>query len=282
MSLQSEIEEMKKQLAETPAEEVEEEEIVEEATEGEDAEEVEEKTESPAEKENDGEEKKEVEAEKVEEEKPDHAAFAKMRRDKAAAEKRAEDAEARASKMVEKEPVESEETQPHELPPEVAELLADHQMTKAEREFQDFEAEVLRKNKDYPAVAEQYSAVIEEGIRARNPLKSDREVRSMAKRAILETAGELLRKGYENPVEEMFIRAKERGYGKAREVEAKAEEKVVKPDLAKVAENRKRSAGMAGAAGREDGLISKKAAADMSPAEWKQLDPSEKRRLMSA
>ncbi len=252
--LKEAIEELKKQIAETSEEEVEEvqEEVVEEPDEPE--EKPEEKAEEPA---------------KVEE-KPDDAAFARMRREKAALEKQLREL---------KEPKQEEEAD-NPVESELKEIIKERTYSKAEREFLSMESDFKRTNPEYASVAAEYAQIIASSIKAQNPRLSEADLVDRTKKFVLEKAGGYLRDGF-NPIEELYQEAKELGItGKSREKPEPEAKEERRPDLRKVAENRKRSAGTAGPAGEERGSLTKQSAAEMSVAEWKRLPADEKRRLM--
>lgn len=273
MSLEQEIEEAKKQLEEALAaekeEEAEEEGAVEEAIE--DA------------SEEDTKEEEVVKEEPKKEEAPvNDAGWARLRREKQAAERKADTLAQENERLKSKK--EEVETESPVHAPEIESLLFKHRVDTATENFAGFEDKVRQKNPEYDDIAQQYVTAIAHAILLDNPKLSGPEIMKRAKMKVLERADALISEGYENPVEEMFAQAKELGFkARAKETEDKpTEAKEAKPSLAKVAENRKRSAGMTGAAGREDGLVSKKSAAEMSPAEWKALPREERARLMSA
>jgi len=61
----------------------------------------------------------------------------------------------------------TEEPEQTSVAPEIAEILRDHRISKAEREFFAYEAEAKRKyGEECDAVAAHYAAVVTEGIRA--------------------------------------------------------------------------------------------------------------------
>ena len=145
------------------------------------------------------------------------------------------------------------------------------------------EAKTKQANPDYNAVASEYAQAMFQSIRIQNPHKSDIELSDMTKRAILLKASEYARQGYENPVEEMYHVAKMLGYtGKSfqKAPEKEAVEEKITPDYSKVAENRKRSAGMAATNGRSQAQLTQQSAVDMTVEEYAKLSTAEKRRLM--
>jgi len=273
--LLEELKKLKEELEQGQAEEEEapkEEEIVE------DVEDVE-----PQEEEKEPEKEPEKPKEEEKKEELDNAGYARLRREAAAEKRRAEQLQQeldalRAEKLNE---VEQPEYQP--LPPEVQRAVEDSTLNRAEKEFSILEAKTKQANPDYNAVASEYAQAMFQSIRIQNPHKSDIELSDMTKRAILLKASEYARQGYENPVEEMYHVAKMLGYtGKSfqKAPEKEAVEEKITPDYSKVAENRKRSAGMAATNGRSQAQLTQQSAVDMTVEEYAKLSTAEKRRLM--
>lgn len=264
MSLQQEIEDTKKQLEEALKAESEVPPEIEEEVKEEPA-----AVEEPA--------KPEPEPAKVEEEKPDDSAFARLRRESAANKRRAEEAEERLA--AKEKPAEVEVETP-EVPPLLTNMIKDYQNGLAEREFKSFESQISDPN--YAAVTAEYANAMSAAIKMQNPRKSTAEIAEITKQTIIGKAAEFARAGYANPVEELFHEAKELGFtGKSmqREPEAKPEPK---PDMAKVAENRRRNAGTASANGESKQGLTRRAIADngISSAEWAKLPIEERKALM--
>lgn len=242
----------------------------------------------PEEEEEQIEEKESEEPEKVEEppkeeekpaEKPDDAAFARLRREAAASKKLAEDM--RLENEALKKPKETEESTESPVAAELEQIIQDSRVTRAEREFMRYESDVLRADPANAHIMAEYTQAIQGSLRLQNPRASLFEIAEMTKRELFRQAGGFQSEGYANPVEEMLNTAKELGFTGKSFAPKEEPKKEPKPDMAKVAENQKRSAGMTAAPGRADGLVSKKTAAEMTPAEWKALDRTERARLMS-
>lgn len=240
--------------------------------------------------------KEEVEAEpevkpEIKEEKKeeplDNAGYARLRREAAAEKRRAELLEKEVEELRKAKEVEhegDEQADPIQLPPELESVIQDHRMARAERDFTMFENKVKQQHPEYGSVASEYTAAMYQAIKLQNQQKSDFEISEMTKKAILLQAAEYARAGHENPVEEMYHRAKELGFtGKSfqkPEVKEEVKEEKIQPDMRKVAENRKRSAGMAANNGLSEGLMTLGAANDLPAIEWVKLPISERRRLM--
>lgn len=271
MSLKELQEELKEQIKEAEAAE---DEKVEEQPE--ETPEQEEEKETPEKEEIDEPKVEENKEETKEEKNTSDEAFYQLRRDKAAAEKRAADLEAKLAAPKE----EIAEDAPYE-DPELKEIKQERIYAKAEREFTSMENEFKRTNPEYGAVAQEYGVALAQSIRIQNPRLSEVEITERTKKTILEKAGSLMSQGY-NPIEEMYHQAKELGFTgksfqKKEEPEAKEE---LRPDMKKVAENRKKSSGMTAGGGESKGQITKQAAVDYTNAEWAKLPAAEKQRLL--
>jgi hypothetical protein len=281
MSLLSEIDSLKEQIEEAKKRE---EGMVEEPEEA-----VEEEAASEPEEEAPKEEEKAPEQPEEKPEAPlDDAGYAKLRREKAAAQKLAEKEAAEKAELQRqldellRAPREEMEQPP--IAPEIAELLKERTISRAEREFLAFEAEFKATTKDYDAVATEYAQKVMDGIHILNPRMPRAELVERTKLTILEKAGEFALQGF-HPIEEMYHLAKEMGctgksFQQAAEQPKEEPKPEPKPDMAKVAANRARSAGMAGGGGESRGQMTKQAAADLSPAEWAKLPADEKKRLL--
>lgn len=225
----------------------------------------------------------EPEPKKEPEEEPDASAYARMRREKAAAEKKAADLEARLAALESKpaEPEPKGEADTVEVPPEIEELVRERRMTRAEREFQDLEMKFKEKVPDYDGVAKEYVSALASAVRIQNPRLNPHEITEKVKETVLLKAANYMRDGF-NPIEELYHEAKDLGFKAAEPAAAEKEEKEIKPDMKKVAENRKKSTGMSAATGEATGQITKAAAAELSVAEWAKLPKAEKLRLLSS
>lgn len=293
MSLLQELEDNKAKLAEMlEAEDAESEKVEEESPEKE-KESVAEET-KPAKEEKSAavsEEKKETpDAEEKQtvapaEEKPDDAAFARLRREAAASKKRALLLEEENNALKTPATAAPTEIATQEISPEVAEMLQDHRITKAEREFQTFEMQAKRKFPDFEEVTRAYTEALFGSLKVQNPRMSNMDIADRTKRIMLEKAGNFLNEGFENPVEEMYQEAKELGF-KAKPIAApaKEEEKEAKPDMGKVAANRKRNAGTAASSGESKTDLS--AASIMrngmpTNAEWMKMSAPQKAAILA-
>ena len=107
------------------------------------------------------------------------------------------------------------------------------------------------------------------------------QIAEKTKDTILTKAAHYVRDGF-NPIEELYHEAKELGCTGKSYAKEESKEEEIKPDLKKVAENRKRSTGMTSSGGKSEGQMTKLAAAELSVAEWKRLPPSEKARLLAS
>lgn len=138
---------------------------------------------------------------------------------------------------------------------------------------------------DYEDVSSFLASQIAGGIRALNPHISAEELGRQTEQEILVRGANYFKRGL-NPAEELYHEAKEI-YGfkpspKAEEA-PKEEEVKVKPDLDKVAKNRKRNAGTAGASstgGKPQ--VTREVAAGMTMLEFSKLPPAKRKQLLNA
>lgn len=274
MGLQNTIEELKVQLEEEKKKEQEIQEDIpaaeEEVVEQEQVQEEEPVLEKVEEK------KEEV---KVEEEKLDNSAYARMRREKAAAEKRAQELEARLqaleSAKVQDSPAQmQEEVRAFEPDPVLTEIVQTHRQIQAEKEFKALEDRFRQDNPNYDAVASEYALALAQSIKLQNPRLTSAEIAERTKNTILLKAADYLNRGFD-PIQELYHDARDLGFTGRREEQAKPE-KELKPDLKKVAANKSRSSGMAAASGTSEGTLTPSAAINMTVAEWAKVPHSEK------
>lgn len=268
MGLLEDAEDLKKQLKELE-EKPEAEEIVEEEV----------KEEEPVEEEKPEPEVKEEKPEPKPEPKEelDDAGFARIRRENLAMKREIE-----ALKAVKPEPVAETVEQPT-LSPVLEEIVKDYQFNLAGQEFNNLEMSFKRTVPDYDDISNAYKADLYRSVKLDNPRWSEDMVLKETNKKLLTKASQYYNQGLD-PIQEMYEDAKALGY-KARQPEAKAEvreEKEIKPDMKKVADNRSRNSGMAGAksglGGQPD--MTREVGATLPPAEWARLPASEKRRLL--
>lgn len=212
-------------------------------------------------------------------EKPDNEAFRKMRRELAAANKRADEAEARAREHTKKE---AEELEQVTTDPELEEIREERKYIKAERAFEQYENDFKKREPGYSDVAAEYSGALARAVKLQNPRMPDSQVIEETKKLILKKAAVFLNDGFD-PIEELYHEAKGLGFtGESmRKKEVIKEEKEIKPDLKKVASNRARSAGMAATGGHTERQMTVASAAELSPLEWSKLSKNEKARLLA-
>lgn len=265
--LEDDIEEIKAQLAE--AEKAEDEVVEEPEAEAETVEE-------PAKEET---EEKEAEVEEKPEAKPekevDDVGAARLRREAAAYKKRAEEAEARLTAK----PAETEIPERQAEDPLLRSVKERELVTQAMGEFtgyvDDFRA---RAPMDFQGVADAYEMALMQSIKIQNPRLSQAQLVERTQRTILEKAGQYVKGGF-NPAEEMYHEAKALGI-KAYEKEPEGKP-APKPDLSKIAANKARNAGTAGAKGAgEKGQITPVVAADMPAHEWAKLPIAQRKQIM--
>lgn len=279
MSLSEALEELRNKLKEGEAQEEEKE--------------LEEETEAEEEAEAESEEEKSAEPEpkeepKPEEEKLDNAAYARLRREAAAAKKAAEEEAAKRIALeqeLEKQRAGSDDLESDSLSvdDDLREMLEARKLQKAAQEFQALESSFAKTAPDYAAVSAEYAQALFNSLRIQNPRAPESAILEQAQKTILYKAAVFAREGF-NPIEELYHEAKELGFtGKSvKQEEPEQESKSApKPDMKKVAANRARSAGMAAGSGKSEGSLTKEfAATQMTIGEWQKLPPEEKKRLM--
>lgn len=141
-----------------------------------------------------------------------------------------------------------------------------------------FEAEVARANPDYGQAKSYYATMLATSMKMLSPNMTNQQLSVAVENAMIQRAGHYMREGHENPVDAMYQEAKAWGFQpKASE---EAADKEIKPDLSKIAANKARNSGMAGANGRGGSAeITPKAAATMTNAEFARLKPDEKKKI---
>jgi hypothetical protein len=228
-------------------------------------------------------------------EKLDNSAYAKMRREKAEAEKRARDLEARLEAL-EKGRQEPVKEQPKDAEPniktdpvawlewndkqnktEIAELkkvaLEERKqreeqqiIEQAKQEFTNYEQQFAPTVDNYEDVAQFMFKRIAESMRIVNPSLSQEQLINATQRHILQQAAQYHTQGL-NPAEELYHDAiNSFGYQPTVKTQEPA-----RRDLSKVAANRKRNAGTMGVGGGNKPQITKEMAATMSIADFAKL-----------
>ena len=166
------------------------------------------------------------------------------------------------------------------LEQERAEKAQKDQYSQAVQEFVGMEQSFSSQVDDYEDVSAFFKKRMEQNIKASNPFITDAQLKDAVNNQILVTASNLLNQGF-NPVEEMYHIAKdELGFVPKPKEEVSQAQQQTKPDLGKVAQNRKRNAGMAGAGGGAKPAMTLEAAANLDIDEWSKLPASEKKRLL--
>lgn len=305
MGFEEEIAELEKQIAEAEKPEPEkEEEGDDEEPENPDAE-----NDGDAEDEETDKDEGEKEPEKSPEEQLDASGYARLRRELAAERKARQELESRLSAPVQpvtqpvknapnpepdvnKDPVAWVKWQKEEMEREVREIREWKQEQErrneainlevaAAQEFKAIEAEFKASVPDFDDVADHFNNKMAQSIAMIEPHLTQEQVIAKVKDRVLRMAGEYVRQGL-NPVEELYHLSKER-YGYTPRVEKEDDDEPKKPDLSKVAANKKRNAGTAAAKGSGAmPQLTREAAAEMSVADWAALTPQEKQRLLSS
>lgn len=232
------------------------------------------------------EEKPAKEEEPAPKEEPLYAAgYARLRREKEAEKRRADELEAKLAALSKQAPVEqAEEVQAEstvQTSPEIEAIIQNERFNAAEREVIRMEREFMESAPDdYQDVVNQYKAQVYQSVMVDNPDFSHEEILSETRKKLLYRASAYAQRGY-NPVEKMYLDARKIYKPVAKQAEEQPVEKL-KPDPAKLAANRQRNAGMAAAGGRSTGAqITREVAATYSPKEWAKLPKEEKDRLMN-
>jgi len=221
--------------------------------------------------------------------------YARLRREKAEAVKRAKEYEERLKALeervskpqeveqkdaepdVKKDPVAWLEWNDRQNKSEIAQLKESIQkeqkakqeaeiIEQAKLEFTTYESQFAPTVKDYEDVAQFMFRRVAESLAVVNPSLSQQDLVDATQRHILQLAANYHAQGL-NPAEELYFDAKDKFGYKAKE-EAPKE---VKRDLTKVANNRRRNAGMASVTGGSQPQVTKEMAAKMSIAEFAQL-----------
>jgi hypothetical protein len=299
-----EIEETKKQLAEAVKAEDKEPEQEEEVEKTSEAAPEEEAQEAEADSKETAEEQPDPAAEK-----PDDSSFARMRREKKALERRVQELEARQNQApVHEEPKKVEAVADADPEPdrqvkyeawlewnlrqhkkELAEIKGTvaktTQLTERERlvnaavqEFQGYEADYRAVNPSYDKAAEFYTKELTRSFKLLNPKISSAEAGELIRNTVLNKASSYAKLGLD-PAEELYNEAVSFGF---RDNQEESIQEEVKPSLRKIAANKSRNSGMAGAKGRgTGGPLTREAASELSVAEWAKLSQSEKKRLLT-
>lgn len=150
-------------------------------------------------------------------------------------------------------------------------------MQQAQSELIGFEDQFKKTAPDYDDVKSYYVNMLAFSIKNLNPKISNEALARAVTNQIMVRASQYMNEGYENPIQAIYDEVKSMGY---KPKEEKEEGK--KPDLERVAKNRERNAGMAGASGSAgNGELTKRyAATEMTSAEWAKLPVAERERLM--
>jgi hypothetical protein len=161
------------------------------------------------------------------------------------------------------------------------EALEEIKIKKAAREFQALEVDFVRSSgvKDYEDVTTSYRNSVYQSLRILNPRMPHDDLLDMTRKQILMKASEYYNQGLD-PIAEMYFEARELGFkGEKKEPEKAevAEQPKAKTDLKKIAQNKKRSAGMAGAP--SSGMSAPPV--NLTPKEFKNLTPEQKRAYLA-
>lgn len=164
----------------------------------------------------------------------------------------------------------------------LAEVKKEVMIKRALREFTEMESSFVREAgvDDYEDVTSQYRQAVYNSLRVMNPKISHEALLDQTRETILMRASQYVQQGLD-PIAELYYSAKELGFKKmAKEATKEDAKETPKPDLKKVAANKKRSAGMAGSSASGRPEITAEAAASMSPAEFAKLSKEDKDRFL--
>lgn len=147
----------------------------------------------------------------------------------------------------------------------------------AQEELIGFEDQFRKVANDYDDVKNYYINTLAFSIKQLNPKITNKALAEAVTNQVMIRASQLMNDGYENPIEALYEEIKSNGYRPS--VKEEAEDK--KPDLTRVATNRSRNAGTAGASsGTGRGELTKVAATKLTIAEWAKVPKHERERLM--
>lgn len=145
---------------------------------------------------------------------------------------------------------------------------------RALNEVRQYEAQAMQKLPDFEQAKTFYAQAVAYSVRALAPTIDHAALVEIVNERMLNRAAEFARAGSTNPAMDMYEEAKAMGY-----VRKEGEEKPA-PDMDKVAKNRARNAGTAGAAsGSDGGRVTAAAIANMSNAEYMRLPYADRRRI---
>jgi chromosome segregation ATPase len=253
-------------------------------------------------------ESEEVADEETSEEEPkDNRGYARLRREKAEAERKAREYEERLKALeakvtnpetkaeekdpepdVKKDPVAWLEWNDRQNKTEIAQLKESIQkeqqakqeaelIERAKQEFTSFESQFAASVDDYEDVAQFMFKKVADSLSVVNPNLTQAQLIDKTQRHILQLAADYHAQGL-NPAEELYYDAKEKfGFQSAPKEEVKKEP--ARRDLSKIASNRKRNAGTAVVSGGSKPQITKEMAANMSISEFAQLSEEDKKAI---
>lgn len=239
------------------------------------------------------------------EDKPSDAAYARIRREKKAAEVREQELQRQLDELrIARNPEKKEESNPDPQPnrqdnyeawlewnirqtqskvDDLTDWKKDQTQTTekqqtiqgAIREFQVIETEFKKGAKDYDQAADYLHGQIKRSISLLNPSMKGTALDQATDMAILTHASGFAQQKL-NPAEELYHMAQEHGY----KLDATQKQEKPTPNLKKIEDNKRRSATPLKAGGQNGSLaLSKEAAIDMSMAEFAKLTPIERAEL---
>lgn len=159
----------------------------------------------------------------------------------------------------------------------------DDLFTRATAEMAVYEDQLRQSNPDYNEVKDWYGSMLATSIKIVNPDISQPDLVKAVDNRLLSMAAKNMTDGYENPVEPIYLAAKKLGWQPRQKEEPKQEKEEISPDMDKVAQLRKRNAGMAGSGGSGgEGEVTARVAVTMTNREFAKLKPEQKKRLFAS
>lgn len=202
----------------------------------------------------------------------DGSAYARMRRENAALKKQLQEREAP-----------KQEAEVSSIDDTIMQSVVEREkLGRAAREFsgmvEEFKAHAPS---DFAEITNAYESAVYQSLRVQNPRLTHDQLVEQTTKTLLYKASSYLNQGF-NPVEEMYHEAKALGLKPAPKQEQPAPEQDIRPDLDKIAANKRRNAGTAGAKGSAGsaGQMTATALADLPAHEYAKIPPSERKRII--
>lgn len=235
--------------------------------------------ESEEESQDESEEEENQEEEQDIPEKLDNEAYARLRREKAAAERERAALELRLKELESGKAETTKENQPSEEDYYLSEIIQEKKLNDARAHLASIENEFQKDVADYSDVVGEYARAVANAYRLNNPRASQDEIVKNVERSFIEKAASYYAKGL-NPAEELYNDALSLGFkAQKKQEEDKKEDTKRKPDLDVIAKNKERSSNMAGGSRNSGGIPTKNYVIDMPLSEFSKIHPDELRRI---